>query len=166
MSTNAPQHAGPSRIEVLGRRFLVPLGIAAGVVIFILGFVVADTNTDDDVIFNDPAIEALLPVPGSEVLRQSQVGIDLISGFDAELVINGVPIPRDQVNVLRNSENPDESAEQPGVFAETINRFLYQPLEGRAVPELKGDENCVVATFWPLSDPTDVRTTSWCFTVA
>ena len=166
MSSQAPHPAGPSRLETLGRRFLVPVGIAAGVVIFVLGFVLADTDTGDDIIFNDPAIEALLPAPGSEVLRQSQVGIDLASGFDAELVINGVPIPRDQVNILRNAENPDESAEQPGVFAETINRFLYQPLEGRAVPELKGDENCVVATFWPLADPSDVRTTSWCFTVA
>ena len=166
MTAQAPKHSGPSRLETLARRFLVPVGIAAGATIFILAFVLADTDTGDDVIFNDPAIEALLPVPGSEVLRQSQVGIDLASGFDAELVINGVPIPRDQVNILRNAEDPDQSAEEPGVFATTINRFLYQPLEGRAVPELKGDENCVVATFWPLADPSDVRTTSWCFTVA
>lgn len=166
MTAQQPQHAGPSRLEVLGRRFLVPVGIATGVVIFVLAFVLADTDTGDDIIFNDPAIEALLPVPGSEVLRQSQVGIDLASGFEAELVINGVPIPNDQINILRSGDDPEQSAEQPGAFSTTINRFLYQPLEGRAVPELKGDENCVVATFWPLSDPSDVRTTSWCFTVA
>ena len=166
MTAQQPQHAGPSKLEVLGRRFLVPVGIATGLVIFVLAFVLADTDTGDDIIFNDPAIEALLPVPGSEVLRQSQVGIDLASGFTAKLVINGVPIPNDQINILRSGDDPDESAEQPGVFSTTINRFLYQPLEGRAVPELKGDENCVVATFWPLSDPSDVRTTSWCFTVA
>ncbi len=160
------RHAEISRLERWGRKLIVPLGIGAGAVIFILGFVVANTGSDDDVIFSDPAIEALFPARGDEVLRQSQVGIDLVAGYEAELVINGVAIPPDQVNVLRNAENPDESAAEAGTFSTTINRFLYQPLEGRAVPELKGDENCVVATFWPIADPDDIRTTSWCFTVA
>ncbi|MGI9621594.1 MAG: hypothetical protein ACR2PK_02060 [Acidimicrobiales bacterium] len=148
------------------RTFLPAVVLAGGVAIFVIAFVVADTPSDDDVIFSHPAIEALLPAEGSEVLRQSQVGIDLIAGYEAELTINGTPIPPDQVNVFRNPDDPGESAEQAGAFATTINRFVYQPLEGRAVPELKGDENCATATFWPTSDPTDIRTVEWCFTVA
>lgn len=138
----------------------------AGVAVFVIAFVVANTGEDDGVRITNPAVEELIPAPDSEVLRQSQVGVDLASGFEAELVINDVPIPPDQVNVLRDPTDPEESADQAGEFGTTINRFVYQPLEGRAVPELKGDENCVVARFWPLSDPTDIDSVEWCFTVA
>ncbi len=148
------------------RRWAAPLAVTAGVALFVIAFVVADTDDDDGVRIASPAVEELIPPPGSEVLRQSQVGVDLIAGYEAELTVNGVPIPPDQVNVLRDPADPEESADQPGVFGITINRFLYQPLEGRAVPELKGDENCVVARFWPLSDPSDVDSVEWCFTVA
>lgn len=117
-------------------------------------------------ITGNPAIEALIPAPDSEVLRQSQVGIDLAPGYDAELTINGTFIPIDEVNVLRDVENPDVSSGIPGSFDTTLSRFLYQPLEGRAVPELRGDENCVEVRFWPLSDPTDIEEVGWCFTVA
>ena len=166
MSAAPASREAESPLVKFAKKAIVPIGLTAGAAIFLIAFFVANTDTDGDVIFSDPAIEALIPAQGSEVLRQSQVGIDLVSGFEAELTINGVPIPPDEVNILRNPENPDESAEAPGTFSDTINRFLYQPLEGRAVPELKGDENCAVANFWPLSDPSDIRTVQWCFTVA
>lgn len=156
----------PGPAKAILRKYGPAIGLAVGIAIFITAFIVADTPSEDDVIFSDPAIEALLPAEGSEVLRQVQVGIDLVGGFAAELTINGVPIPPDQVNVFRNPDDPSQSAEQPGAFATTINRFAYQPLEGRAVPELKGDQNCAVAAFWPVADPTDIRTVEWCFTVA
>jgi hypothetical protein len=134
-----------------------------GVAIFIIAFVVANTDEPGSVRIVNPAIEALIPAPGSEVLRQSQVGVDLAPGFEAELVINGVQIPPDELNVLRDADDPQQSASQTGAFGTTINRFTYQPLEGRAVPELQGDENCVVATFWATADPTNIDTVEWCF---
>ena len=76
----------------------------------------------------------------------------------------GFLFPPDQINVLRDLENPRESAQTSGTFGSTLNRFLYQPLEGRAVPELQGDRNCVVAVYWPLSDATARSTIEWCFT--
>lgn len=149
------------------RKVLPLFFLAVGVVIFIAAFVLTNTGDPDNPIVTQNAnIEALIPAPNSEVLRQSQVGIDLASGYQAELVINGTPIPPDQVNVLRDVENPEVSSGQAGGFDTTLNRFLYQPLEGRAVPELKGDENCAVATFWPIADPTDIDSIEWCFTVA
>ncbi len=139
------------------------LGLLGGIAVFIVAFVVANTDEPGSVRIVNPAIESLIPAPGSEVLRQSQVGVDLIGGFEAELVINGVQIPPDEVNVLRDAEQPDQSASQTGRFGTTINRFTYQPLAGRSVPELQGDRNCVVATFWPTADPTDIDTVEWCF---
>ncbi len=143
---------------------LVILG--AGVAIFIIAFVVSNTDDPENpVITGNPAIEELIPQPGSEVLRQSLVGIDLAPGYEAELVINGTPIPLDQVNLFRSEENPDESADLAGRFDETLSRFVYQPLAGRDVPALKADENIVVVEFWPTSDPDNVDRIEWRFTV-
>ena len=134
-------------------RLIGPLLLTMGICGVILGFALSSQGSSDIRVEGNPIIESLLPEPDSEVLRQSFVGIDLISGYEAELTINGVPIPPDEINVLRDLENPRESAETSGSFGSTLNRFLYQPLEGRAVPELLGDRNCVSAVYWPLSDP-------------
>lgn len=148
-------------------RAVGPIAILVGFGAIVLAFMLTNRDDSDPVaVTSNPAIEALIPVPGSEVLRQSQVGIDLAPGYDAEITINGTFIPIDEINVLRDIDDPDVSSDVPGTFDTTLSRFLYQPLEGRAVPELKGDENCVDVTFWPLSDPGDRQDVSWCFTVA
>ena len=145
-------------------RLIGPLLLTMGICGVILGFALSSQGSNDIRVEGNPIIESLLPEPDSEVLRQSFVGIDLISGYEAELTINGVPIPPDEINVLRDLENPRESAETSGSFGSTLNRFLYQPLEGRSVPELLGDRNCVSAVYWPLSDPEKRQRIDWCFT--
>jgi hypothetical protein len=97
------------------------------------------------------------------VIRQVEVGIDLVSGYEAELTINGIAIPQDQLNILRDIDNPRESAASQGTFGTTLNRFTYQPLEGRVIPELLGDRHCVVAVYWPLAEPGDRQSVEWCF---
>ena len=145
-------------------RILGPTLVTVGITGVILGFALSNNGSTDIRVEGNPAIEALFPEPDAEVLRQTSIGIDLIAGYEAELTINGVPIPPDQINVLRDLDNPRESAQTSGTFGSTLNRFLYQPLEGRAVPELQGDSNCVIAVYWPISDPTDRSTIEWCFT--
>ena len=145
-------------------RLIGPLLLTMGICGVILGFALSSQGSSDIRVEGNPIIESLLPEPDSEVLRQSFVGIDLISGYEAELTINGVPIPPDEINVLRDLENPRECAETCGSFGSTLDRFLYQPLEGRAVPELLGDRNCVSAVYWPLSDPEKRQRIDWCFT--
>ncbi len=108
--------------------------ITIGISGMILGFALSTQGSEDIRVEGNPIIESLTPEPDTEVLRQSLVGIDLISGYEAELTINGIPIPPDQINILRDVDNPRESAESSGSFGSTLNRFLYQPLEGRAVP--------------------------------
>jgi hypothetical protein len=145
-------------------RVLGPTLVTVGITGVILGFALSNNGTTDIRVEGNPAIEALFPEPDAEVLRQTSVGIDLIAGYEAELTINGVAIPLDEINVLRDLDNPRESAQTSGTFGDTLNRFLYQPLEGRSVPELQGDSNCVVAVYWPLADPSDRKSIEWCFT--
>ncbi len=145
-------------------RIIGPALITLGVILVIFALLLTTRGSEDIRVEGNPTIETLIPEANSEVLRQSAVGIDLISGYAAELTINGIPIPPDQINVLRDEENPRESASTGGSFSSTLNRFVFQPLEGRAVPELLGGRNCVVAEFWPLSDPSSRRKIEWCFT--
>ena len=146
------------------KRIVGPALITLGVVMVIFALIISNPGSEDIRIEGNPAIEALIPEENSEVLRQAAVGIDLASGYDAELTINDIPIPRDQINVLRSEEDPRESAGTGGSFGSTLNRFVFQPLDGRAVPELLGGRNCVVAEYWPLSDPSSRKRIEWCFT--
>jgi hypothetical protein len=138
------------------------------VILGIVGLVVALALTtraspEDLAVTGNPAIEGLLPERNAEVLRQTEIGIDLAPGYAAELVIDGVAIPEDEMNILRDVENPNASSSARGSFGTTLNRFTFQPLEGRAIEELLGDRHCVIAYFWPLSDPKARQAERWCF---
>ena len=146
------------------KRIVGPGLITLGVVLVIFALIISTQGSEDIRIEGNPAIEALIPEEDSEVLRQAAVGIDLAPGYDAELTINDIPIPRDQINVLRSEDDPRESAGTGGSFGSTLNRFVFQPLDGRAVPELLGGRNCVVAEYWLLSDPSARKRIKWCFT--
>lgn len=117
-----------------------------------LGLVVAVNNGRPNptaVSDADPTIDALVPTPGSEVLRQAQIGIDLATGHTAELAVNGVPIPPDQV-----------------VGDPSLAQFFYLPREGGAVEELNPGPNCITATYWAVAEgPERASTESWCFDV-
>lgn len=150
--------------KVRWSRIVAPTMVAFGILLVLLALLLTNRGSKDIRVEGNPIIEALVPEADSEVLRQSTVGIDLISGYEAELTINGISIPPDQINILRDVENPRESATTGGSFGSTLNRFVFQPLNGRAVPELLGGRNCVVAEFWPLSDPSERKKIEWCFT--
>ena len=95
-------------------------------------------------------VENLIPRRNAQVPQQSNVGIDLVTGWDGVLVINGVFIPEDQLQVT-----PE------------IGLIEYTPAEGKAVEMLESGQNCVSAVIWRISDGRGVadRTIPWCFDV-
>lgn len=93
-------------------------------------------------------IEALIPEDQDKVLQQGDVGIDLLSGWDAELAINGVVIPDQQL------ERIDE-----------LGRITFRPGEGKVIEAHQAGQNCATATYWQKATGPDVSfTRSWCFT--
>lgn len=94
-------------------------------------------------------IEALIPEENAEVLRQDRVGVDLVPGWFAELTINGVPIPDDELN-----------------STESLGLYFFQAREGRVIEELQADRNCATATLRPFADPQTTQRVTWCFTAA
>lgn len=94
-------------------------------------------------------VDRLIPASGAEVPRQSQVGIDVVDGHDAYLIINGVEIRSEDEGLIRDLGT---------------GLVLFQPGEGKVVEGLNGGRNCVVAMVWDqMEGPTTADPVSWCF---
>jgi hypothetical protein len=126
-----------------------------------LGYLTTNAGTGDDTVVSgtpgsgerDPSgVEELIPAPGSQILGQQEIGIDLAPGWTGELLLlpgNGVATPL-----------PDRELER-----DPRNRITYRPGPGRTVERLRGDY-CIVATVWDQVDGRErtQRVENWCFT--
>jgi hypothetical protein len=92
-------------------------------------------------------VKSVSPRPGSIQLRQTEVRVELDSGYVGELAINGTVIPDDQLAII------------PG-----LNRISYTPGVGREIETLPAGSNCAVVRFRPVAgsggEPGSYR---WCF---
>jgi len=119
----------------------VVIALAAGV-----GLWVSNVAGEDKA--SDGIVEAFIPSPNEKVFQQAEVGIDLISGWDAELTVNGKPIPPDQLRKIVAQ-----------------SKFTFVPGSGMEVAAYNPGQNCALVKYWPLSSPNQTFTKSWCFTV-
>lgn len=138
----------------------VRVSIAALVLFGILGFVVAALiGSDDDAdsaVTASPAVDRVIPSPGDEVLQQQQVGVVL----DARYRLSSLVVyPSEQVG-----NGVDVTAEVNHI--EGLNRFEFDPGEGRLIEALSPDTNCAVATFVLIARPEESDTVRWCFEVS
>lgn len=126
--------------------------VALAAVLFTVAIRAFDDGGDDPVLTEGEAavVEALIPRRDAQVPQQSNVGVDLVVGWEATLVIDGVEIPEDQLQVT-----PE------------IGLVEFTPGEGKAVEELDPGQNCVAAIVWRSSDGRGAndRTIPWCFEV-
>lgn len=94
-------------------------------------------------------VDRLIPPSGSEVPRQSQVGIDLADGHDAYLQINGVEVRTAQEGLIKDLGT---------------GRVQFQPGPDRPVDKLNSGQNCVVAFVYDKTEgPGTAKPVSWCF---
>lgn len=122
---------------------------ALGVVILVAGYFAVKMGSPSP-IDDGPGggvIEALVPTESAEVLRQTQVGIDLTAGYTGTLSINGTEIPENQL-----SRVPE------------LNQIFYRPAPGKVIDQLDAGRNCVTASFWLSSQgPDEATVRTWCF---
>lgn len=142
----------PSTPPTLGKpqypRWLWLLGLGVILVIAASVTALAFLGEDSDDTTHDAAIEQFFPTEGDKIFQQAPVGLDLEAGFDARLALNGVAIPEDQLD-----KTP------------ALNLVLFTPGPDKEVEQYDQGQNCVVATFWPLSDTAAVTSRAWCFSV-
>lgn len=155
MASPRPSYPLRTKVIVIG-----VLAVAA--VAFTLAIITADTGNDDAATIsglpgqssNADGVEGFVPANGAEILSQQSIGIDLASGWTAELAIlpndgAAIPIPQDQINPT------------------SLNELIFVPGPGKVVESLPTGPTCMRAVLWSLVDgrPATERTEQWCFDV-
>jgi hypothetical protein len=141
----------PTRVPGVWKQ--IPTGIKVLLVALVLvaaGGIVALTqlSSDSSSGLAGGVIEQLIPARNAKIVQQDAVGIDLQTGYSADLAVNGVPVPEDQL--IRQSG---------------LDTVLFRPGPGQIVEEWPAGQNCVVATFWATDvGRQDAKSESWCFT--
>jgi len=122
------------------------LGAVAGLVFTVK----AATTGNDATSSSKPAfVDRLIPESGSEVLRQSGVGIDVAAGYDAYLIVNGTEI---------------RSAEDGLVKDLGTGLIQFTPGPGKPVEALNPEKNCALALVWKQAEgEKSAQPVSWCF---
>ena len=131
------------------RRVLTTLVILA----CFAGLVVAVQHTQrgdkDEPTFSGSIVELQAPAPGSSVLAQAQLLLDLTVRYDATLIVNGVAIPDDQTQ-----RRPE------------LNQVAFVPGPGKVIERFPAGSNCVQANIFRIDGAQeDVPPVRWCFTV-
>ncbi|CAN5720487.1 hypothetical protein BH20ACT1_BH20ACT1_01400 [soil metagenome] len=130
--------------------------IAVGVLLvgalgaFVYAFSLGRGTTDE--IATTGSVEQLVPPQAAQVLRQSEIGIDLAPEWTGVLQINGIEIPEDQLRRV-----PAQ------------NQVFFTPGPGREIEELPAGQVDVVALIWrPVAGESrdDAETVRWTFSVA
>ena len=165
--------AAPSRPKRSFDRglFIASVVIAAGLILIVYGFTVAITGVDG--IDRPEAIVSVQPVENAiQVLQLERIVVDLESGYEAVLIIDGIELP---TTVIGQTEvDPDVQA-QPGqqidlpttaVFDPGNAVISFQPVEGALIESLKEGTREATVRFWKVEDgPEQAREYSWTFEV-
>jgi len=126
---SAPMRA-PSPMSTRRYRWLVGGLLGAAAVALAVGIAITETSQSDDASQSE-IVERFIPQANDEVLRQSELGIDLAPGYDGTLAVNGVAVPvEDQRRV------PEQ------------NQVFFTPAEGKVVEQLQAGPNCATAVVW------------------
>ena len=130
--------------------------VVLGFVGYLLWYVNGNAVTgDQSTSMSKPSyVLRLIPASGAGVPVQDRVGIDLSSGYDAYLDLNGLEIR----NVVI-----DPTAD--GLVRSGTGTISYQPAEGHRIERLDSGENCVTAFVWKQEEGRGTASPlRWCFT--
>ena len=133
----------------LWQRAIAGLVVIAAVVALVVVF--SSSGDDSRPLSRFPAaVVRVIPQEGQLVVRQARVGIVLEQGFEAELVVDDTPIPKDQM-----------------IVNQALGEYLYQPGAGQEIEAFQEGRRCVTAVITNRVDPDeDPPDPTWCFDVA
>jgi hypothetical protein len=147
------------------------LAIAAG--LLLVGFGVFVSVTGDDALDLPDEIEAISPVPDAvQVLSQTNVVVDLASGYTGVLVIDDVEIETvdlgeiDQVGAIE--VDPGRQVEIPPVtvFEPGNSTLTFTPSEAAAISEFSTGLHRVQVIYWRIDEGrSSASSYTWVFNV-
>lgn len=154
---------------------LASLGIAAGIVLVIAGFRASVTGSEQQSL--PDAIEQIDPVRfATQVPQQTKVFVDLVTGYQAELSIDGIDLPTvslddPDVEAQAGGTVPDQGGQQltlaPGAIFEPGNVTLtFTPGNDQAITKFETGEHIATVLYWKREDGRNrARSFSWTFYV-
>ena len=128
-------------------RYIAYLALLAIAVVCIV--LAARLGTSDTSQLDGGRIQRFIPTPGAKILQQDIIGIDMAPGYEASLVLNGIPLPLDQTYTVPQ-----------------LNQVTFKAGPGKVYETLPAGQNCLTATYWQSAfGPKVSSIRSWCFTV-
>jgi hypothetical protein len=115
------------------------------------------------------AIERMSPADGDRVLRQAQIIVDFVDGYEASLNIDGIELPVTRLDELSSSgaqPAPGAQVELPAtaVFDPGNNVISFQPQSGALIETFAQGEHVATVRYWKILDgPAKSRTYQWRF---
>jgi len=150
---------------------IASLVIACGLALVVFGLITALTG--DDGIDRPDAIESVQPVENSvQVLQQERVIVDLLPGYEARLIIDGIELP---TTTIGQSDVDPSVQVQPGqqvplpttaVFDPGNAVISFQPVEGALIETFTQGVHEARVIFWRIEDgPEQALSYRWEFNV-
>lgn len=158
MTTEADTPATPATRRKIDRGLLIAsFVIACGVIL--IGWALTVAVTGNDGIDRPEAIESVQPVENAvQVLQQERVVVDLQSGYEATLVIDGIELP---TTVIGQSDVDPQAQLEPGqqvdlpttaVFDPGNAVISFQPVEGAPIESFTQGTHEARVIFWKIED--------------
>jgi hypothetical protein len=153
---------------------LASLGIAAGVVIVLLGFQSSVTGREQQLLPDE--IESIDPIRGAtQVPQQTQLFVDLITGYEAVLVIDGQELTTftfddvsgEQPPGLGQTDGGDQVSLPPGALFDPGNATLtFQPGPSQPIESFAPGQHTATVVYWKVEDGRQrSRSFTWSFYV-
>lgn len=120
------------------------VAVAVGALVY-----VATEPAGDDEAPLPPAVEAVSPEPGAQNLRQTTIAADLAVGFTGYLLMDGVEVPRDDLQVV-----------------DALGQVILRPTEDSDYRVLAPGRHCATVVYRKIGDRLDQSSSyRWCFSV-
>ncbi len=136
-------------------QFLTSIGIALGLVLIIFGFRATQTGRDESGL--PDVIERMSPADGDRVLRQSQIIVDFVEGYEAVIFIDGTELPTTRLDELTASgqqATPGAQVELPATAVFDPGNFIvsFQPQVGAIIEEFTQGEHEGKVLYWRVGE--------------
>jgi hypothetical protein len=106
----------------------------------------------------DLVVTVLSPGDGAKALRQTQVGADLLPGYDGRLTINGLAIPEEEMEGVVDPSSPEAQllpTDQAGQLRpNNRNRVYFAPGPGKVIEKLPQGQTTITVTYFKDGLPT------------
>ncbi|MEL6893578.1 MAG: hypothetical protein AAFP84_18445 [Actinomycetota bacterium] len=142
--------------------------IACGLALITWGLFSAQTGTEG--VDRPEVIENLSPVENAvQVLQQERIVVDLQSGYEAELIVDGIALETTRIGELDfNSVEPGQQVSTPptAVFDPGNSRIEFAPSEGAQIEDFSEGRHRATVVYWRIDEGREsARSYTWSFDV-